>query len=150
MDTTRQIFQETIKDFLKKTGLKMLSREFRGLVRELDLQIGIVNTKDNYFGKDFDSKDEDWKALKEYHEKMVQSTLDFLNANPGILKRMEEKRKEQEGEMKSDMAFPYPIPGRVYFGMDYLEDSLKAGKWVSSMDSYLEVCTGVNVVIDSR
>ena len=136
-------FLKTLRQFAKENNIKMSDNEFITMYRTYGETLNGY-PKDDYFGKDYDLKDEDFKDFRKLHDQIVQMSIDFINSHPKVKERIEEKRKEVEKVWNKDLPKEIHMQPdvRMYFGVDSLDESLKNNEWVSSTDSYLQLTVG--------
>ena len=82
----------------------------------------------------------DVNDFREMWEGFMQQTIDFINSHPKTKERLEEikKQKQEAWNTKYNTNLFHPDI-RIAFGADCLEESIKAGKWVSATDSYCDL-----------
>ena len=128
-----------LKELCKAEGIRIgdLKKDL------LDIAVNLNNEPpmDSVWGKDYDLEDQRYKDLSEFHDKIVQELIDFMNGNQGIQEMIESKRKEIQENIG------YVPDLRVHFRIDNLESSLEFGKWVPDTDSSLGIYLGgINII----
>ena len=136
-------FIKTLRQFASDNNIKMSDKEFIKLYRTYGETLN-GHASNDYFGKDYDFNNEDFKDFRNLHDQIVQMTIDFINSHPKVKERIEEKRKEVYEAWNKDLPENIHMQPdvRMYFGVDDLDDSLKNNEWVSSTDSYLQLTVG--------
>lgn len=144
MSRFKDDFYGEFQKLCKSHGLKPGDKEVKDAVRCLNESLLTTKTEPRFFGKDYSLEDQDYKDFAEFHGKIVQGCIDFINSHPKVQGIIENKRKELTEEWNKDYTGKYPmIPDtRVYFGVDRLEESLKNGNWTPFTDSFLVLYIG--------
>jgi hypothetical protein len=92
---------------------------------------------------DQDIDEETERKWIEFHEKIVQSILDFINENPKIIEISEKIREIRKKSLEFDPSLS------VFLTLDSIGESLKNKKWVCSLDSGLVLDCGGQTVLES-
>lgn len=135
-------------DYCRSEGKTL--KDIRGVLLSLALNLYDVDSLESKWGEDYDLEDKRHKDLSDFHNKVVQELIDFINGNPGIKEMIETKRKEISNKIKKESGEDYTPDLRVYFGIDGLDSSLEEGKWIPSTDSSLGIYLGnINVILNA-
>lgn len=134
-----------LTDYCKSEGKTL--KDIRGVLLSLALSLYDIDSLESKWGKDYDLEDQRHKDLSEFHNKITQEIIDFINGNPGIKEMIEVKRKEISDKIKEESGKDYTPDLRVYFGIDGLDSSLEFGEWTPETDSSLGIYLGnINVI----
>ena len=135
--------KQHLLDYCKSQGKKLvdIKKELLGL------SLSLYDLEDE---REYNWEDQKHKDLYEFHQKMVQETIDFINSHPDIQKMISTKREEISEKILEESGYKYTPDLRVYFDVSGLENSIEYGEWTPSTDSSLGIYLGdVNIIFSA-
>ena len=135
--------KQHLLDYCKSQGKKLvdIKKELLGL------SLSLYNLEDE---REYNWEDQKHKDLYEFHQKIVQETIDFINSHPDIQKMISTKREEISEKILEESGYKYTPDLRVYFDVSGLENSIEYGEWTPSTDSSLGIYLGdVNIIFSA-
>ena len=91
------------------------------------------------------------KDFSEMWDSFVQQSIDFVNNHDDVKSLIESEKKELSEEWNKDIEegeFKMTPDVRLSFGIDGMDESIKAGKWVSATDSAISLSVGNRDLIE--
>ena len=132
--------KKALLEYCREEGIRLVDIKKELLEISLDLH--------NTFP--IDSMKQQNNTLLEFHQKLVQETINFINGNTEIKELISAKREVVKDNIMKESGISYNPEISVGFRVDCLDDSLTYGEWVPSTDSSLDISVGgVNVVFSA-
>ena len=148
---TREEFNKLICSFFRDNKLK--KEDMSKLLRRAFEYFSTDHTKPGKSWLDMRKKlsESSIKDFSEMWESFVRQSIDFINNHDDVKSLIESEKKELSDEWNKnieDGEFKMTPDVRLSFGIDGMDESIKAGKWVSATDSAINLSVGNRDIIE--
>ena len=139
------------RDYMKENDIDRMSDDVKKVMSLVYLE-KFNDWSDNWSMKEPVLDDKEKKDWFEFHKKMVQMVIDYLNSHPELKNIIEEEKKKViefwKQKIGDDVKLPYPDIN-FNLGIDMLDESVSEGEWVPSTDSGMSLRVAENTVLSS-
>ena len=148
---TRDEFKKLIYGFFRDNNLT--KEDMTGLLRAGFEFFATEHAKEGKSWLDMRKQlsEDSIRDFGEMWEGFVQQSIDFVRNHEDVRKLVESEQKELAEEWNKDIEIGEfeMIPDiRMGFGIDGMDESIRAGKWVSATDSAIHLSVGNRNIIE--